>query len=175
MALQIKEKIGETNNERWTFKQVATENSIAEDSNDSSVTVELFLGRADSQSYVGGSYSCYVTVGDKTKSFSGTIPYPTYINGSAWYSLGSITFDWVEHNDDGTKTVTIKSSLSSTAFTPSSASAEDEMTLTPIDIGTIRIVVNNEIKRATPYYGVNYEWKKCKAYVGDNYEWKKGK
>ena len=174
MALQTKEKVGSTSISAWTFKQKVIEKSIAEDNNSSAMTVELFLGRADSTSYVGGSFSCYVTLEGKKKSFSGTIPYPTYIDAGKWYSLGKVTFNEVEHNDDGTKTVSIKSTMSSSDFTPSSASVSDTMTLTPIEIGSVRIAINNEYKRAIPYIGLNGKWEKCKAYIGVNGKWKKG-
>ena len=46
--------------------------------------------------------------------------------------------------------------------------------LPQIETSTLRLGVNNQWVKATPYLGVNGQWVKCKAYLGVNNEWKKG-
>lgn len=132
MALQSKTITGSTSNSAWTYKLVVTENSTDINSNTSSVSVTAYLGRASSRSYIGGTWSGSITVNGSTQNMSGTIQYPTYIDGGAWISLATKTFS-VGHNADGTKTTSISSSWSPEAgVTPSSASASGNMTLTTI-------------------------------------------
>ncbi len=122
---------GSTNNSNWTYKLVANENSTSVANNTSSVTVTAYIGRTSSRSYLGGNWSGSITVNGSTQSASGTISYPTYIDGGSWLQLYSKTFT-VAHNSDGSKTTSISSSFNSSDFTPSSASASGSMTLTTI-------------------------------------------
>lgn len=125
--------IGSTNNANWTFKLEAYERgeTIDINNNTSVVRVDVFIGRASSRSYCGGSFSGSVTVDGQVQGFSGTIPYPTYVDGGAWLYTG-ITKDFtVGHNADGSKTVGVSSSWSAD-FTPSSASANGSLGLTTI-------------------------------------------
>lgn len=176
MALQVIEIDGQTSKPTlWDFRLYCTEDSINEDDVTSSLTVEPRIYRVyTSSSWIGSAdISCRIDVtgcehqdiiGNFTKD---PIPYGDYL------SLGSRTFT-VPHNDDGTKTITISASFTSDV-SPPDGSASGEMTLTTIEVGTIRIAINGEYKRGTPYVGVNGQWKKAKAYIGVNGEWKKGK
>lgn len=123
---------GSTSSSAWTYKLETSESNVNVSNNTSVVTVTAYLGRASSRSYIGGTWSGSITVNGSSQSMSGTIPYPTYIDGGAWYTLATKTFT-VTHNDDGSKTVGISSSWSPEAgVSPSSASASGSMTLTTI-------------------------------------------
>lgn len=123
---------GSTSSSLWTYKLEVTENSYSIENNTSSVTVTAYIGRASSTSYLGGSWSGSITVDGSTQNMSGTIPYPTYINGGGWLELSTKTFSSVPHTSDGSKTASVSSSFSSSAFTPSSASASGDVILTTI-------------------------------------------
>jgi len=122
---------GSTSSSAWTYKLEVSESNVNINNNTSVVTVKAYLGRASSQSYLGGAWSGSITVSGSTQSMSGTISYPTYINGGSWLQLATKTFT-VTHNNDGSKVASISSSFSSSDFTPSSASASGNVTLTTI-------------------------------------------
>ena len=120
---------GSTNSSAWTYKLEVTETATSIENRTSTVQVKTYLGRANSQSYLGGGYSNSVSItGASSQTSSGTIPYPTYINGGAWLLLKTFTFT-VPNNSNPT-VVTINSTFSSGDFTPSSASASGTMQLT---------------------------------------------
>lgn len=87
--------------------------------------------------------------------------------------LGTIT-GTVSHNPDtGQASVTASASLSFPNWgwgNTASGSAD----LPTIETSTLRLGVNNQWVKATPYLGVNGQWVKCKAYLGVNNSWKKG-
>lgn len=123
---------GSTSSSAWTYKLETSESNVNISNNTSVVTVTAYLGRASSRSYIGGTWSGSITVNGSSQSMSGTIPYPTYIDGGAWYTLATKSFT-VTHNDDGSKTVGISSNWAPEAgVVPSSASASGNMTLTTI-------------------------------------------
>ena len=171
MALQRKEFIGSTSSSLWTYKIVVTENSIDEDNENSSVTIENFLGRASSSSYFAGTLTVNYSVGGQSYSEEKYINSGT-ISSGGYCSLGSRTFT-IPHTDEPMN-ISVGGSMSTSNFNPNSASASGEITLTEIVKGKIRIGVGNEYKKAIPYLGVNGEWKKCKAYIGKDGVWKKG-
>lgn len=121
---------GSTNNSQWTFKLEATETATSITNKNSTVRVQVYLGRASSQSYLGGNYNLSVKCADQTQNASGNIPYPTYINAGAWYLLKTFTF--TVSNTGNPTTISISSSMSSGDFTPSSASASGSLTLTKL-------------------------------------------
>lgn len=120
---------GSTSSSGWTYKLEVTETSTSIQNRTSTIQVKTYLGRASSQSYLGGRYSNSVSItGASTQTQSGTISYPTYINGGAWLQLKTFTF--TVPNTGNPTTVTISSSLSSNDFFPRSASASGTMQLT---------------------------------------------
>lgn len=121
---------GSTNSSQWTFKLEATEIAYSIPNKNSTVRVQVYLGRASSQSYLGGNYNLSVKCADQTQSQNGNIPYPTYINAGAWYLLKTFTF--TVSNTGNPTTISISSSMSSGDFTPSSASASGSLTLTKL-------------------------------------------
>jgi len=173
MALQTKEFIGTTSSsDRWTFKTVVTENSIDEDNETSSITIENFLGRPSNQTssfFSGNLKVIYEIEGqepyDEDKYIASDTIYP-----GGWYSIGSHTFTVPNTG----ATLAISGSMSTSNFNPNSASAEGKITLTEI-LGKIRVRINNSWKKAVAYIGVSGTWKKCKVYIGKNNTWKPGK
>lgn len=120
---------GSTNSSGWTYKLEVTETSTSIQDRTSTIQVKTYLGRASSQSYLGGGYTNSVSVtGTTSQSSSGTISYPTYINGGAWLLLKTFTF--TVPNTSNPTTITINSTFSSGDFTPSYASASGTMQLT---------------------------------------------
>lgn len=122
---------GTTDHSYWTYKLEASETSYSIDNNTSVVSVTAYVGRTGSNSYLGGSYSGSITVNGQTQSHNGTISYPTYVNVGSWLALYTKTFT-VGHNSDGSKTVSISSSMSSSDFNPHNCSASGSLTLTKI-------------------------------------------
>lgn len=122
---------GSTSSSLWTYKLEVTEGSYSIENNTSPVTVKAYIGRASSRSYLGGNWSGSITVAGSTQNMSGTISYPTYIDGGGWLLLATKTFT-VTHNNDGSKVASVSSSFSSSDFTPSSASASGNVTLATI-------------------------------------------
>ena len=124
---------GSTSSSGWTYKLEVTETSTSIENRTSTIQVKTYLGRASSQSYLGGGYSNSVSItGANTQTQSGTISYPTYINGGAWLLLKTFTF--TVPNTGNPTTVTISSSLSSSDFNPRSASASGTMQLTVLHL-----------------------------------------
>lgn len=122
---------GSTNNSQWTFKLEVTEGNYDITNNTSPVTVTMYLGRASSQSYVGGNWTGNITIDGSSYDLSGNIPYPTYINGGEWYEVASYS-KTVKHNNDGSKNVSVSASMSSSYFTPSYSSASGAVSLATI-------------------------------------------
>lgn len=121
---------GSTNSSQWTFKLEASEIAYNIPNKNSTVRVEVYIGRASSQSYLGGNYSLSVNCAGQVQSDNGVIPYPTYISGGSWYLLKTFTF--TVSNTGNPTTISISSSMSSSDFTPSSASASGSLTLTKL-------------------------------------------
>ena len=122
---------GSTNNSEWTFKIEWSESNASIANNTSKVTAKIYLGRARSQSYVGGNYSATIKINGVSENFSGNIPYPTYINAGAWYYLKEKAVT-VTHSSDGSKTCNISATMSSNDFSPSYCSASGDVTLSTI-------------------------------------------
>ena len=125
---------GSTSSSVWTWKQVVTEkwNDDYITTNKSIIQVDTYLGRTSSSgSYFGGTASLSITCNGSTKSTSRTFPYPTNVSAGGWVLAQSETFE-VEHNSDGTKSISISSSLSTSQFNPNSASASGNLQLSTI-------------------------------------------
>lgn len=140
---------GSTNNQNWTFKLEAYEiGNYSIENNTSTVRVDMYLGRASTQSYLGGDWSGSITVDGQTQYLSGNIPYPTYVNGGEWLYLGTKDYT-VTHNTDGSKVAGISATFSSNDFTPSSAWASGDLTLTTIPRTSSVTATNADIGSAT--------------------------
>jgi len=139
---------GSTNASNWTFKLEAYEQSYDINSNTSFVVVEMYIGRANSQSYLGGDWSGSITVDGQIQYLSGNISYPTYINAGNWLYLGYKSYT-VGHNTDGSKVAGISASFSSNDFSPSSAWASGDLTLITIPRASSVTATNADIGSAT--------------------------
>ena len=109
--------IGNTSSSLWSFKLEVIENSTSVDNNSSKLTVTAYIGRPSSAgaSYLyGANISCQFTVtGVTAKTITYSNAGQVNIAGGGWLSLGSVVFDSVPHDADGTKTVTVGASFTS--------------------------------------------------------------
>lgn len=126
---------GSTNSSLWSFKLEVVENSTNVAGNSSKVTVTAYIGRPASAgaSYLyGASISCPVSVtGVTAKTIAYSNSGQVNIAAGGWLSLGSVSFDNVPHNADGTKTITVSATFTSN-ISPSSGSASGSIKLTDI-------------------------------------------
>lgn len=127
--------IGSTNTSVWSFKLEVVENSTSVANNSSKITVTAYIGRPSSAgaSYLyGASISCPVSVtGVTAKTISYSNSGQVNVAAGGWVSLGSVVFDSVPHNADGTKTVTVSATFTSN-ISPASGSASGSIKLTNI-------------------------------------------
>ena len=97
---------GSTNTSVWTFKLEVVENSTSIANNSSKITVTTYLGRPSSAgaSYLyGASISCPVSVtGCTTQTITYNNASQVNVAAGGWVSIGSVSFDNVPHNADGT-------------------------------------------------------------------------
>ena len=121
---------GSTNNSLWTFKLEATETGYSIANKTSTIRVQVYLGRASSQAPIGGNYKISVSCAGQIQEQNGNISWPTYINAGGWLLLKTFTF--TVSNTGNPTTISISSSMSSSDFTPSSASANGSLTLTKL-------------------------------------------
>ena len=86
---------------------------------------------------------------------------------------GTVTHD----QDTGEASLTASATLSFPNWSDwgsPTKTASGTADLPTIEVSTLRLGVNNQWKKATPYLRVNGSWKKCKAYLRVNGSWKKG-
>lgn len=126
---------GNTNIEWWTFKLEVSEGDISIENNTSPVTVAAYIGRKTSGSYMeGAKISCPVSVtGVASKTISYKLGAGERVNvaAGAWLKIGSVTFDAVPHNDDGSKTVVVSASFTNN-ISPANGKASGSVPLTTI-------------------------------------------
>lgn len=122
---------GSTSSSNWTFKTVATEESVDKENKTSTVTITNYIGRPTSSnsSYFMGTLTINYKCGDQSESEtvyknSGTV------SSGGWYKLGSRTFT-IAHTEEPMK-INVGGSMSTSDFSPSSASANGSITLTTI-------------------------------------------
>jgi hypothetical protein len=127
--------IGSTNHSAWSFKLEVVENSTSIDKNSSKVTVTAYIGRPSSAgaSYLYGvSISCPVSItGAGTKTITYNNANQVDVAAGGWLNIGSVVFDSVPHNADGTKTVTVSATFTNN-ISPASGSASGSVKLTNI-------------------------------------------
>lgn len=126
---------GSTNSNAWTYKLEVQEIDTSIQDRTSTVRVQVYLGRANSTSYLGGDYSVTVNCGEKRDTQNGNISYPTYISGGDWLLLKTFTF--VVANENNPTIISISSTFSSGDFTPSYASASGTMQLTILHLNPV--------------------------------------
>ena len=155
---QTKTKQGTTSSSVWTWRQIVKEYFIENEANDyittnkSIIIVESYLGRPSGQSTqsFGGTATLKANCNGQEKSRTKTWNYgANQIAGGAWLLLNSEEFE-VEHNADGTKTINVSTSLSTTAFSPNSANASDTIDLTTIPRATASPNLDGYIESSIP-------------------------
>ena len=126
---------GSTNTSLWSFKLEVVENSTSVANNGSKMTVNAYIGRPSSAgaSYLyGASVSCPVSV---TGCAAKTITYNNSgrvdVAAGGWVNIGSVVFDNVPHDTNGSKTVTVSATFTSN-ISPTSGSASGSVKLTDI-------------------------------------------
>jgi hypothetical protein len=126
---------GSTNAPVWSFKLEVDENSTSIANNSSRVTVTAYIGRPASAgaSYLyGANISCPVSVtGAGTKTITYNNANQVNVSAGGWLSIGSVVFDSVPHDANGSKTVTVSANFTNN-ISPSSGSASDSVKLTNI-------------------------------------------
>lgn len=131
---QTKTKVGSTSSSVWTWRQIVKE-YFAEDyitTNKSIVVVTSQMGRGSSGSYFGGNADFEIICdGEESSTNDKTFSYPTNVNANSWVTMYEDEFE-VEHESDGSKKITVSTSMSGASFNPASASATDEIELTTI-------------------------------------------
>ena len=152
---QSKTITGSTSSSLWTWKQVISEyfeedsskSDYYIDSNGSYIVVTSYLGRGSSGSYFGGTANLNITCDGDSRTSSKTFSYPTNVGAYDWVETKSETF-YVKHESDGKKTISVSSSMSTSDFTPNSASASGDIELTTIPRAS-------EVACSSPYIGDN--------------------
>ena len=100
-----------------------------------------------------------------------------YTKSSNYYSgetvLGTITGTVSHSQETGAASITASASLNFPNWAWSNT-ATGSADLPVIETSTLRLTVNNQWVKATPYLRVNNSWVKCKAYLRTNNQWKKG-
>ena len=126
---------GSTNTSVWSFKLEVVENSTSIENNSSKLTVTAYIGRPASAgaSYLyGASISCPVSVtGCTAKTIKYTNSGQVDVAAGGWLSIGSVVFDKVPHDANGSKTVTVSATFTSN-ISPASGSASGSVKLTDI-------------------------------------------
>lgn len=141
--------IGNTDNTNWKLLLETYEiGSYDITNNTSTVRVDMYLRRINSQGYLGGNWSGSITVDGQIKNLSGNIAYPTYVNKDTNLYLGTKDYT-VGHNADGSKVANVSALFSSSEFSPSSGSASGNLTLTTIPRASSVTATNADIESAT--------------------------
>lgn len=149
---QTKTIEGSTSSSAWTWKQVISE-YFDDDyitTNKSVVVVQSYIGVPSGKSTAsfGGTATTNITCAGDSRSKSQTWIYQSFwISPGSWKLIQEETFT-IEHNNDGKKTISVSSSLSTSDFNPNSASASGTMELTIIPRAS-------EIFCSSPYIGDN--------------------
>ena len=126
---------GSTNTSVWNFKLEVVENSTSIANNSSKVTVTAYIGRPSTAgaSYLyGASISCPVSITDAgTKTITYNNANQVDVAAGGWLNIGSVVFENVPHDVNGSKTVTVTASFTNN-ISPASGSARGTVKLTDI-------------------------------------------
>ena len=126
---------GSTNegaNPEWTFKIEVSESDLSDKNNTSKVTAKIYMGRKNSASYFGGNYTYTITINGNKYDGSANAPYPTNVAKGGWVQMGSHSAT-VTHDNNGSKSITVSATQSSSAFWPNYCNASGTVTLTTLD------------------------------------------
>lgn len=151
---QTKTIDGSTSSSSWTWKQVISE-YFDDDyiiTNKSVVVVQSYLGVPSGKSAAsfGGTATTNITCNGDSRSKSQTWIYQSfYINPGEWKLIQEETFT-ITHDNDGKKSISVSSSLSTSDFNPNSASASGKVELTTIPRASDIAVSNTELGQNIP-------------------------
>jgi hypothetical protein len=181
--------LGSTTLALWTFKVEVTEGNYSIGDNTSPVTIEFFIGRGESKSFLG-SPDITLTAkidGVGTKSLEYAPNRTINISAYAWHSMGSITFT-VPHDYDGSKRINVSAGFTNDV-SPSSGSATGTVELSTIprassldftdefSVGdTVTFAVNRAVDTFTHKLYLQYGAQQYLVAEGitDSYEWDSG-
>lgn len=143
---------GSTSSSNWTYKLEVEETSTNIENNTSQVRVRGYLGRPSGNGGYGyaGNYKYTVQIDDSDdlKRTKNKYQSESAIAGGRWSSqaLFDETFT-IKHNSDGQKTIKVYGSMSTSEFSPSSASATGNVVLSQLhkapDITTVSLTETN--------------------------------
>lgn len=151
---QTKTIEGSTSSSAWTWKQVISE-YFDDDyitTNKSVVVVQSFIGvpPGKSSASFGGTATTNITCAGDSRSKSQTWIYQSFwISPGSWKLIQEESFT-IAHDNDGKKSISVSSSLSTTAFNPNSASASGIMELTTIPRASDIAVSNTDLGQNIP-------------------------
>jgi hypothetical protein len=129
MALQTWTTDGSTGRSNWYWRQIVEDVSYNVSTNVSTVTVSAQI----KGTYWWGTVSTTINCNGESRTASHTYSSQTYFTN--WTTLHTETFS-VAHNSDGTKTISVSTSLSAPGISPYNASASGTYTLTTIPRAT---------------------------------------
>lgn len=181
--------LGSTTLSLWTFKVEVTEGNYSIGDNTSPVTIEFFIGRGASDSYLGYPEITLTAKidGVGTKSLVYEPKSRIDIAAYAWHSMGSITFT-VPHDYDGSKRINVSAGFTNDV-SPSSGSATGTVELSTIprassldftdefSIGeTVIFAVNRTVNTFTHKLYLQHGAQQYLVADGinDSYEWESG-
>lgn len=138
----------------WTWKQVISEYFDDDylETNKSIVVVQTYMGVASGKTTgsFGGTATTNITCAGDSRSRSQTWIYQSfYINPGSWKLIQEESFT-IAHGNDGKKSISVSSSLSTSDFSPNSASASGTMELTTIPRASDVAVANTDLGQNIP-------------------------
>lgn len=123
------------NSSHWRYFLICNEQDVSVSGNTSKLKVDVYLGATSYSRAVRGNISATHTINVNGKNYSFTTGAYT-IEKNTDYFLGTITTDAIEHNPDGSKTVSVSASspdlAQASGYGPYSGSASGTVTLTTI-------------------------------------------
>ena len=128
---------GSTSSSNWTYKLEVDEISTNVENNTSQVRVRGYLGRPSGNGGYGysGDYNYIVQIDDSSEHKRSDSRYQSEgaIAGGGWSSqaLFDETFT-IKHNTDGTKTIKVYAEMTTSNFSPSSATATGSVVLSQL-------------------------------------------
>lgn len=151
---QTKTIEGSTSSSAWTWKQVISEYFDDDylETNKSVIVVQSYIGvpSGKSSSSFGGTATTNITCAGDSRSKSQTWIYQSFwISPGSWKLIQEESFT-IAHDNDGKKSISVSSSLSTTAFNPNSASASGTMELTTIPRASDIAVSNTDLGQNIP-------------------------
>lgn len=164
----------------WTWKHVVTEyweddstNPNYYKNNKSIVVIKSYLGRtSNSGSYFQGGCDLSITCNGVTRNTYKDFQPQVNVGAGSYHEMYSSEFI-VDHDINGDKTISTSSNMTNAVFSPNTANASGNVTLSKINLDTtnIRVRVNGEWKQATLYLNKNGTYVKPTVYIKKSGTW----